>query len=134
MKLLSASSACQQPAAEKTALSFILNDRLELHMGPASLGAPDDLEKTIVDFIDDAKASLDVAVQEIESRAIAEALVRARQRGVPVPLVLEQDYLRADKHWADPFTFGGEDEENRHLRTEARCVGNECRSCWSPYL
>ncbi|MGD1876446.1 MAG: phosphatidylserine/phosphatidylglycerophosphate/cardiolipin synthase family protein [Kiloniellaceae bacterium] len=134
MKLLSASSACQQPAAEKTALSFILNDRLELHMGPASLGAPDDLEKTIVDFIDDAKASLDVAVQEIESRAIAEALVRARQRGVRVRLVLEQDYLRADKPWADPFTVGGEDEENRNLFAAMLRAGIDARTDYNPHI
>src|SRR3546814_5870522 len=79
------------------AMPFILNDRLELHMGPSSLGAPDDLEAVIVEFIDKAKASLDIAVQENESRPIAQALVRARQRGIRIRLVLEQDYLRETK-------------------------------------
>src|SRR3546814_8362105 len=80
------------------AMSFILKDRLELHMGPASLGAPDDLEAAIVGFIDEAKETLDVAVQEIESRPIAEALVRARQRGVRIRLVLEQ---RSEEHTSE---------------------------------
>src|SRR3546814_13749202 len=97
------------------AMSFILKDRLELHMGPASLGAPDDLEAAIVGFIDEAKETLDVAVQEIESRPIAEALVRARQRGVRIRLVLEQDYLREERPPADPFAIGGAGEENRNL-------------------
>jgi len=113
-------------------MSFILNDRLELYMGPTGLGAPDDLEKVIVDFIDGAKTSLDVAVQEIESRPITEALVRARQRGVRIRLVLEQDYLRADKPWADPFTVGGEDEENRNLFAVLLRANVDARADYNP--
>jgi phosphatidylserine/phosphatidylglycerophosphate/cardiolipin synthase-like enzyme len=113
-------------------MPFILNDRLELYMGPSSLGAPDDLEKAIVDFIDAAKTSLDVAVQEIESRPIAEALVRARQRGLRVRLVLEQDYLRADKATADPFSVGGEDEENRNLFAAMLRASIDARADYNP--
>lgn len=113
-------------------MPFILNNRLELHMGPAALGAPDDLERVIVDFIDAAESSLDVAVQEVESLAITEALIRARQRGLRVRLVLEQDYLRAGKPPADPFAVGGEDEENRNLFAAMLRANIDARSDYNP--
>jgi len=115
-------------------MPFILNDRLELHMGPATLGAPDDLEAVIVDFIDRARDSLDVAVQEIESRPVAEALIRARQRGLRVRLVLEQDYLRAGNPPPDPFTVGGEDEENRNLFAAMLRADIDARADYNPYI
>jgi len=115
-------------------MPFILNNRLELHMGPASLGAPDDLLQVIVDFIDGARTSLDVAVQEIESRPIATALIRAKQRGLRVRLVLEQDYLRADKPPADPFAVGGEDEENRNLFAAMLRANIDARADYNPHI
>jgi hypothetical protein len=36
-------------------------------VGPQELGAADNLEQVIVDFLDEAQESLDIAVQEIES-------------------------------------------------------------------
>ncbi len=113
-------------------MPFILNNRLELHMGPSSLGAPDDLEAAIVGFIDQARESLDVAVQEIESRPIAEALIRARQRRLRVRLVLEQDYLRASRPPADPFAVGGEDEENRNLFAAMLRADIDARADYNP--
>ena len=115
-------------------MPFILNDRLELYMGPASLGAPDDLLRVIIDFIDRAKFTLDVAVQEIESRPIAEALIRAKQRKVRVRLVLEQDYLRAGKPPADPFSVGGEDEENRNLFAAMLRANIDARADYNPHI
>jgi hypothetical protein len=50
----------------------------------------------IVDFIAGAKTRLDIAVQELDSRAIAQAILDARWRGVQVTIFLEQDYLRSD--------------------------------------
>ncbi|GAB4394574.1 MAG: hypothetical protein Tsb0032_20990 [Kiloniellaceae bacterium] len=113
-------------------MPFILNDRLELYMGPDGLGAPDNLEQVIVDFIDQAERSLDVAVQEIESRPITQALVRARQRGLRIRLVLEQDYLRADNPPADPFAVGGEDEENRNLFAVLLRANIDARADYNP--
>src|SRR4029453_17495310 len=55
-----------------------------------------DLEQVIVEFITGAKTRLDIAVQEIDSRAIAQAILDARWRGVRVQVLLEQDYLRSD--------------------------------------
>ena len=89
---------------------------IELYMGPQQLGAPDDLLKVIVDFIDGAHSSLQIAVQELDSRPIAEAIVRARQRSVQVKLVVEADYLRELKAREDPFHAGGEREVNRRLQ------------------
>jgi phosphatidylserine/phosphatidylglycerophosphate/cardiolipin synthase-like enzyme len=70
--------------------------KIEAYVGPPELGAADDLEQVIVDFIAGAKTRLDIAVQEIDSRAIAQTILDARWRGVKVTVFLEQDYLRTD--------------------------------------
>ena len=67
--------------------------RIQAYVGPQELGAPDDLEAVIVDFIGGAKKTLDIAVQEIDSRAIAQAIINARWKGVSVRVFLEQDYI-----------------------------------------
>jgi phosphatidylserine/phosphatidylglycerophosphate/cardiolipin synthase-like enzyme len=67
--------------------------RIEAYVGPRELGAADDLEQVIVEFIAGAKESLDLAVQELDSEPIAQALLDARFRGVNVRIVLEQGYL-----------------------------------------
>jgi phosphatidylserine/phosphatidylglycerophosphate/cardiolipin synthase-like enzyme len=68
--------------------------KIEAFVGPKDLKAPDNLEAEIVGFIAGAKASLDIAVQELDSEPIAQAVLDARARGVDVTMVLEQDYLR----------------------------------------
>lgn len=73
-------------------MSKILGN-IELYMGPQQLGAPDDRSQVIINFIDGAQTSLSIAVQELDSRPVAEAIIRARQRSVVVKLVLEADYL-----------------------------------------
>ena len=67
--------------------------KIEAYCGPRDLDAPDDVERAITDFIAGARRSLDIAVQELDSPAIAQALLDARWRGVDVKIVLEQDYL-----------------------------------------
>jgi phosphatidylserine/phosphatidylglycerophosphate/cardiolipin synthase-like enzyme len=68
--------------------------KIEAYVGPKELGAHDDLETVIVEFIAGARSSLDIAVQELDSEPIAQAILDARWRGVSVSLFLEQDYLR----------------------------------------
>lgn len=98
--------------------------RIRFHLGPDSV-APglDDLEAAIVDFIDGAQKRLDIAVQELESRPILEAILRAEiERGVQVRMVLEADYLVSDrrpKTVAEAFESGGKHEENRLLAAAA---------------
>jgi phosphatidylserine/phosphatidylglycerophosphate/cardiolipin synthase-like enzyme len=70
--------------------------KIEAYAGPAELGAADNLEHVIVDFIAGAKKSLDIAIQEIDSRTIAQAILDARWRGVRVQMFIEQDYIRTD--------------------------------------
>ncbi len=89
--------------------------RITVFMGPSTVGAPDDLERAIVDFVDRARETLDIAVQELESEAIAAAIIRARQRDVRVRIVLEGDYLIAHQPLADPFNPAGRHEPNRLL-------------------
>jgi len=60
-------------------------------------GAPDDLERVIIDFMGGARNSLDIAVQELDSEPIAQAVLDACWRKVNVRIFLEQDYLAAEK-------------------------------------
>ena len=70
--------------------------KIEAYAGPAHLGAANDLEAVLVDFIDKAKSSLFVAVQELDSEPIAQAIIDARWRGVTVRMIIEQDYIASD--------------------------------------
>ena len=105
-------------------MSIKLND-IELYMGPKELGGPDDLKTTIIDFIDGAKRSLDIAVQELDDIDIAKAIIRAKKRTyltssgktrlLTVRIILEGDYLHAQKPQIDPFTATGSLETNREI-------------------
>ncbi len=76
-------------------MATFANGKIEAYVGPPELKAADDLEAVIVDFIARAKESLDIAVQEIDSMPIAEAILDARWRGVDVDVYLEQDYIKS---------------------------------------
>lgn len=76
---------------------------IEFYTGPQEVGGPDDLRGVIVKFIDGATRRLDIAVQELDSMEIAEAIIRARQRKVFVRLVLESDYLTVTRGLSEPF-------------------------------
>lgn len=89
---------------------------IEVHMGPQQLGGPDNLQEVIINFIDGAQTSLFIAVQELDSRPIAEAIIRAKQRSVTVKVVLEADYLVEKTAQQDPFLAVGENEINRLLQ------------------
>ena len=95
----------------------IKHGNIEIFMGPEGVGAPDDLEKVIVDFIDGAEKKLDIAVQELQSEPITRAIIRARQRKVTVSVVLEADYLSVTRARAKPFVVDlkAQNEENRQL-------------------
>jgi phosphatidylserine/phosphatidylglycerophosphate/cardiolipin synthase-like enzyme len=89
--------------------------KIEAYAGPADLGAPDDLEQVIVDFIGGANVALDIAVQELDSEPIAQAILDARWRGVSIQIVLEQEYLCEErlpdaKHKPQPAA--GESDED----------------------
>ncbi|MGH3104012.1 MAG: phospholipase D-like domain-containing protein [Gaiellaceae bacterium] len=71
--------------------------RIEAFVGPPELGAAHDLERAIVDFIGRAQVSLDIAVQELDSEPIAQAILDARAKGIRVRMFLEQDYLLSKK-------------------------------------
>lgn len=71
--------------------------KIEAFVGPRALGAADDLEAEIVRFIDAAEDSVDVAVQELDSAPIAEALIRKRLARKSVRLVLNHSYLMEDE-------------------------------------
>ena len=88
---------------------------IELYMGPHQLGGEDNLLNTIISFIDKAQKRLFVAVQELDCRPIADAIIRARQRKVLVKLVLEADYLLAKTALPDPYVSDGAHEPNRIL-------------------
>lgn len=70
---------------------------IEAFVGPPELGASDDLEQVIIKFIEGATETLDIAVQELDSLPIAQALLDASWRGIDIRIVLEQDYLQDEK-------------------------------------
>ncbi|MDI6103670.1 phospholipase D-like domain-containing protein [Actinoplanes sp. NEAU-A12] len=86
---------------------------VEFYTGPPVLGGPDDLDTVIRDFIDGATTTLSIAVQELDSRPIAEALLAAKLRKVRVQIILEGDYLRESPPRADPWALTGDNEGNR---------------------
>ncbi|WP_066633040.1 phospholipase D-like domain-containing protein [Labilibacter marinus] len=98
---------------------------LALYMGPQELGAPDDLKKVIIDFIDKTEKRLDIAIQELDDIDIAKAIIRAKNRKwftvsgksryLSVNLVLEGDYLQAIKPDPEPFEKGGSLRDNRTI-------------------
>ncbi len=84
-----------------------------MFMGPQQLGGPDDLCRAITGFIGEARKKLFIAVQELESREIADAILAARSRGVKIRLILESKYLGTNNPVPDPWKAGGENEGNR---------------------
>jgi len=90
--------------------------KIQLFMGPHPTGAPDDLGAAVIGFIDGARKTLDIAVQELDAERIGRAVLRARARGVRVRLVLEQDYLVEEEARANPWKAGGPHEPNRAIR------------------
>jgi phosphatidylserine/phosphatidylglycerophosphate/cardiolipin synthase-like enzyme len=78
-------------------MAVFAGGRIEAFVGPTELGAADSLERVIVDFIGGAEHSLDIAVQELDNEAIAQAILDARFRGVTVRMVVEQSYLLSPK-------------------------------------
>ena len=105
-----------------------LNGRLQAFLGPPGrAGAPDDLEKVIIEFIDQSEHTLDVAVQEIDNPRIAAALDRAARRKRPgtdrfirVRLVTEGDYLKEDKPVDPPDKKVSLDVNRKHFVTLLR--------------
>jgi len=78
------------------------NNRIEIYISTKENLTQENyvLEKEIVRFIDDAQASLDIAVQELRSgeinttsNPIKEAVIRAAQRGLKVRIIVEASYL-----------------------------------------
>jgi phosphatidylserine/phosphatidylglycerophosphate/cardiolipin synthase-like enzyme len=86
---------------------------IEFYTGPPVLGGPDDLDQVVRAFIAGARKTLMIAVQELDSRPIAEAILAAKARKVRVQLILEGDYLLEDPPQADPWATAGDNEANR---------------------
>src|SRR6266545_3317428 len=86
---------------------------VEFYAGPTVLGGPDDLDGVIRGFIAAANKTVLIAVQELDSRPIAEAMLAAKANGVRVQVILEGDYLVEDPPAADPWGLSGANEGNR---------------------
>ncbi len=95
-------------------MSFI-SGNVEFYAGPKEVGADDNLEEVIINFIKGAEKRLEIAVQELENEAIAKAIIEARQKKILVKIVIEQDYLKSKKMHNDPWisTISSKNEYNR---------------------
>lgn len=107
---------------------------VELFMGPREVGGEDDLKSAITNFIDSATKSLEIAVQELDSRDIAEAVIKARQRGVRVKLVLEGDYLTVRRAISNPFEQKGTNEINRQIHNAVLRSKINVKSDYNPKI
>jgi phosphatidylserine/phosphatidylglycerophosphate/cardiolipin synthase-like enzyme len=86
--------------------------KIKAYCGPRELeapghpdvpSAPDDIAKTIVEFVSEATETLDIAVQEIDSHPIAEAVIAKKRQGVTVRILLNRSYLEEDsRHKPSP--------------------------------
>lgn len=95
----------------------IVEGNIAVYLGPQQQAGPDNLLEPILEFINKAKKrqKLKIAVQEIDHKPIAEAIINARKRGVTVDVVIEQSYLLSHRIPEDPFVPCGRNEENRFL-------------------
>ena len=93
---------------------------IEAYVGPQELEAADNLETVIIEFIREARITLDVAVQEIDSEPIAQALIEASWRGVSVRMIVEHDYVYTKKPPGEAAVIpaGGETEEHARHRVQ----------------
>ena len=107
---------------------------LRFYTGPTVLGGPDDLDAVIRDFIAGAKKSLFVAVQELDSRAIAEAILARKADGVRVRVILEGDYLVEETPLADPWALLGGNEGNRTIHAALLRAGVDVISDLNPEI
>ena len=73
------------------------NGKIQAFAGPQELGAPNDLEKVIINFIKGAQKTLDFAIQEIDSEKIAQAIIDTRWHGVRTRIFIEHDYIYDSK-------------------------------------
>lgn len=88
---------------------------IEFYAGPAVLGGPDDLDAVVRSFITKARESLFIAVQELDSRSITEAVLAAKAAKVRVQVMLEGDYLVEQPPVSDPWSTSGSNEGNRAI-------------------
>jgi phosphatidylserine/phosphatidylglycerophosphate/cardiolipin synthase-like enzyme len=111
-----------------------LSRAVELYLGPTAVGAPDDLEAAVVGFVAEARETLAVAVQEIDSREIAAAIIAAKRRGVRVRVILEGDYLVETRRLDDPWLPAGTYEENRAVCSALLRAGVDVVSDLNPQI
>ena len=93
--------------------------KIQAFVGPKELGASDNLEQVIVDYIDGAQKYLDIATQEIDSEKIAQAIIDASWRGIKIRVFIEHDYVFdkvPPKDWADPIPPETEKEGLRRAK------------------
>lgn len=75
----------------------------------------DDLEQIIVDTINSASHTVDVAVQELRLPKIAQALVNQHQKGLRVRVIIENNYSRPWSDFSDAEVAAfSERESNRY--------------------
>ncbi|MCF6321941.1 MAG: phospholipase D-like domain-containing protein [Rhizobiaceae bacterium] len=105
---------------------------ITMYMGPREIGGPDSLEEAIIGFIEGATIELQISVQELDHKPIADAIIAARLRGVRVHMVMEQDYLKEGKPpRADSL---GEYEINRELLMRILRTGIDAKADYNPHI
>ena len=104
-----------------------LNGIVQVFLGPPGVSAPDNLEDGIVEFIDSADHTLDIAVEELDDPKIAAAIDRAARRKRPgsdkllrLRYITEGDYLVEEKPVEPPSKTVSLDTNREHFMTLSR--------------
>lgn len=92
----------------------LADGKLKCCCGPDDLGAPDDLEATIIEFVAGTTKTLDIAVQELDSLPIAEAVAKKKREGKSVRILLNRSYLQDE-----------DDPPDAALTTVAQLAGDD---------
>lgn len=95
--------------------------------GSTNTGRP--LDQELVRYIDSANVSIDAAFFELDLQSVTDALIRAKQRGVEVRLVYDDEHTNADPQIRDlqksdvPST---PDERSAFMHNKFLVVDGEC--------
>jgi phosphatidylserine/phosphatidylglycerophosphate/cardiolipin synthase-like enzyme len=106
-------SAARRPNIEVYFNNYNLESYTDPYRGVEKRGH--NLEARIIERIDAAKTSIDIAIQELRLPLIAKALVRAKKRGVKVRVILENNYNNTVKE-ANSAPRGEDEEEHDNIR------------------
>ncbi|NJM49271.1 MAG: hypothetical protein HC860_26395 [Alkalinema sp. RU_4_3] len=82
----------------------------------------DNLEQQIIDEINRAKTTIDIAVQELRLPRIAQALKHKHNKGIKIRLILENKYSRPYSEYTESEIQTFDDREQKRIRENQKLI------------